>query len=159
MNFLTSVIIIMKPVLQKNIRVVGKWVIPLFIIIFAIGCSSIQPLPESTLIITRKYVGTFLDYRRTEGEGLLDPDIFWIKTSLEEEFGKIGVYAKDTMGLILNDRLYIRRTHFNHPVMNSWSYQLESNDQQVSYEIYGTSLDRTRSLALDRLFEIPKQEN
>ena len=148
----------MKHVSQSHVWFFVKWTVVLSSIIFIASCSAIKPIPEDTMIITRKYVGTYLDYRRTLGEGVLDPDIFWIKTSLEEEFGKIGVYAKGEMSLSLNDRLYLRRTHYHHPAMSSWVYHLESGDQQVFYVVFGTNKDSTRISALSRLFDISKQD-
>ena len=108
---------------------------------------------DSELLITRKYVGNYIDYRLA-GEGdPLNPHIFWIKTSLENTYGKIGVYAKGNMDLQENDRLYLRRTLYSHQAINSWNYLLESSDQTVFYKIYGTSLDSTLTEAIIRLFE------
>lgn len=128
------------------------------IIIFmmiVVKCAVFRPSvdSDSELVITRKYVGNFLDHR-IAGEGdPLNPSIFWIKTSLENTYGKIGVYARGNMDFILNDRLYLRRTLYDHQAINSWNYLLESNDQTVYYKIYGTSLDSTLAEAVIRLFE------
>lgn len=130
----------------------------LFIIIAIVRCSATRSLSEGSLIITRKYAGNYLDFRQTGEGGPLDPYVFWIKTSLEEEYGKIGVYAKGQMGFTLNDRLYLRRTFYQHPAMKTWEYKLESSDKKVFYFIYGTSIDSTRKSALDRLFETQKQD-
>ncbi|MCF8222370.1 MAG: hypothetical protein K9J25_04425 [Bacteroidales bacterium] len=101
------------------------------------GCSvSRDVIPQDQLIITRKYVGNLLDYRRIEGELLLNPDIMWLKTSLESEFGKIGIYLRGDLELILNDRIYIRRTHTEHPGINHYSYTLESSDGEIFYRLH-----------------------
>ncbi|MCD4769098.1 MAG: hypothetical protein K8R35_02890 [Bacteroidales bacterium] len=148
----------MKHVSRQSAWLVVKWIAILFIIIVIVRCSAIKPMSEGSLVITRKYAGNYLDFRQTGEGGPLDPYIFWIKTSLEEKYGKIGVYAKGQMAFTLNDRLYLRRTFYQHPAMKTWEYKLESGDQQIFYYIFGTNIDSTRKSALDRLFEIPKQD-
>ena len=130
---------------MKNILIV-------FVLMILVGCSTSKPMTESTLVISRKYVGNFIDYRVTEGEGLLDFDIFWIKTTLEEEYGKIAVYGKKKMEFEVNDRLYVRRTYYQHSAMNHWVYHLESSDQKTFYVIYGINTAGDRSSAIEKLF-------
>lgn len=148
----------MKHVLRHILLPEVKW-LPILLILFVIfGCSATRSSNEGSLVITRKYVGNFLDFRQAGEGGPLDPYIYWIKTTLEEEYGKIGVYAKGRMGFTLNDRLYLSRSFYQHSAMNRWEYKLESSDKQLYYFIYGTSIDSTRISALERLFDIEKQD-
>ncbi len=102
------------------------------------ACSVSEPvMQEEQLMITRKYVGNLLDYRRVEGEGLLDPDVVWLKTTLESNYGKIGIYVKGEFELGVNERLYLRRAHADTPGINQWNYFLESNSGEVFYRLHG----------------------
>jgi len=102
------------------------------------ACSVSEPvMQEEQLMITRKYVGNLLDYRRVEGEGLLDPDVVWLKTTLESNYGKIGIYVKGELELDVNERLYLRRAHADTPGINQWNYFLESNSGEVFYRLHG----------------------
>jgi hypothetical protein len=102
------------------------------------ACSVSEPvMPQEELMITRKYVGNLLDYRRVEGEGLLDPDVVWLKTTLESNYGKIGIYVKGELKLDTNERLYLRRTHADSPGIDQWNYFLESNSGEVYYRLHG----------------------
>jgi len=148
----------MKQVSRLNVWLVFKWIGVLFILIVIFRCSAIKQSAEGSLVITKKYVGNYLDYRQTGEGGPLDPYIFWIKTTLEEEYGKIAVYARGQMSFTINDRLYLSRSFFQHPAMNSWEYWLESSDQKVRYSVFGTSIDSTRQSSLDRLFGTQKQD-
>jgi len=137
---------------QEYCRSLLKWVSLFLISVVIAGCSSTRSASEGSLVITRKYVGNFLDYRITESNGPLTPDIFWIKTTLEGQYGKIGVYAKGEMNFSPDERLYLRRYAFQNPAMTSWEYRLESSNQEVFYVIYGTSIDNSRKAAINRLF-------
>jgi hypothetical protein len=100
------------------------------------ACSVSEPvMPQEELMITRKYVGNLLDYRRVEGEGLLDPDVVWLKTTLESNYGKIGIYVKGELRLDTNERLYLRRA--DSPGIDQWNYFLESNSGEVYYRLHG----------------------
>ncbi|MBN1388725.1 MAG: hypothetical protein JW965_09780 [Bacteroidales bacterium] len=115
-----------------------KIVFSIIIIAFISACSVSEPvMQEEELMITRKYVGNLLDYRRVEGEGLLDPDVIWLKTTLESNYGKIGIYVKGELELDINERLYLRRAHSDTPGIDQWSYFLESNNGEVFYRLHG----------------------
>jgi len=108
------------------------------IITLIASCSVTEPvMQEEQLMITRKYVGNLLDYRRVEGEGLLDPDVVWLKTTLESNYGKIGIYVKGELELDVNERLYLRRAHSDTPGINQWNYFLESNSGEIYYRLHG----------------------
>ena len=111
----------------------------LIIVIAILSACSVSEtvMQEEQLMITRKYVGNLLDYRRVEGEGLLDPDVVWLKTTLESNYGKIGIYVKGELKLDVNERLYLRRSHADTPGINQWNYFLESNSGEVFYRLHG----------------------
>lgn len=110
----------------------------IMILVIINACSVSEPfMQEEQLMVTRKYVGNLIDYRRVEGEGLLDPDVVWLKTTLESNYGKIGIYVKGELELNINERLYLRRKHSDTPGINQWSYFLESNNGEVFYRLHG----------------------
>ena len=148
---------IIKNIVRLKPAILIKWMVFLCILLAIVRCSTIKPQSEDSLVITRRYVGNYMDFRRAGEGGPLNPKIFWIKTSLDKEYGKIGVYAKGEMGFIPNDRLYLRRIYFQHMAVSKWTYQLESGNEQVFYNIYGTNMDSTRRSSLDRLFDIQKK--
>lgn len=114
----------------------AKYFILLALIISS--CSVSEPgMQREELMITRKYVGNLIDHRRVEGEGLLDPDVVWLKTTLEPHYGKIGIYVTGELKLEKNERLYIRRYHADNPGIRHWRYFLESNDGELFYRLHG----------------------
>lgn len=108
-----------------------------FIITVIASCTVSEPvMQQDQLMVTRKYVGNLIDHRRVKGEGLLDPDVVWLKTTMEPNYGKIGIYIKGDLELVVNDRLYIRRTHSDNPGIDQWNYFLESSDGEVYYRLH-----------------------
>jgi len=137
--------------MKKSMKISGR-LLMLIILLTVAGCSVFDPaMREDTLIITRKYVGDFLDYRTTKDDRFLAPEICWVKTTLENQYGKIAVFAKKEMKFDLNDRLYIRRTHYQHPGINNWVYFLESSDSKTYYVLYGTSIDESKRESVERI--------
>lgn len=113
-----------------------KILYPALIIIFITACSVREPaIQQEQIMLTRKYAGNLLDYRRIEGGGLMDPDIIWLKTTLENVYGKIGIYVSGKFELDINERLYIRRVLTDNPGMNQWTYFLESDDGEIFYRL------------------------
>jgi hypothetical protein len=87
---------------------------------------------EDKLFISRKYVGTFLDYRQTGPNTYNGPNILWIKTSLSETYGKISAYGKKCK-FSIGDKLYLRRTYYSPgEVTGFWEYWIE-NDSSIYY--------------------------
>jgi hypothetical protein len=96
---------------------------------------------ENKLLISRKYVGKFLDYRQTISKTELGPNILWIKTSMENEFGKISAYGKKC-DFLIGDKLYLKRTYYNPGgISGYWTYQIE-NDSSVFYRVTDFQHDR-----------------
>lgn len=114
------------------------------LIILLTGCSAANKIAsEEGFVITRKYVGELVDHRRIEGEGLLDSDIVWLKTSMEKSYGKIAIIMSGKLKLKKGDRLYIRRKHSSNPGMNQWIYILEANDGDVFYSLHSFRKNET----------------
>jgi hypothetical protein len=96
---------------------------------------------EDTLFISRKYVGKFEDYRQTGPDTYNGPNIIWIKTSMDEIFGKISAYGKKCKFLV-GDKLYIKRTFLSPGgVSGYWVYRIES-DSSVYYRVTDFQHDR-----------------
>jgi hypothetical protein len=91
-------------------------------------------LGEDDLIILRKYVGNFLDYRLTGPETYDGPNIIWIKTSMDKIYGKISAYGKKC-DFSVGDNLYLKRSYYAPGgIFGYWVYQIE-NDSSVYYRL------------------------
>lgn len=105
---------------------------------------------ENQLLISRKYVGNFLDYRQTLSKTELGPNILWIKTSMENVFGKISAYGKKCE-FLTGDKLYIKRTYYNPGgISGYWTYQIE-NDSSVFYRL--TDFQHDRKITVESWFK------
>jgi hypothetical protein len=105
---------------------------------------------ENTLLISRKYVGKFLDYRQTLSKSELGPNILWIKTSMENVFGKISAYGK-RCDFLTGDKLYLKRTYYNPGgISGYWTYQIE-NDSSVFYRL--TDFQHDRKIPVESWFK------
>lgn len=118
------------------------------------SCSQLKKsssaVPEDDLIITRKYVGDFIEYRHTGPENYEGPNIIWIKTTMEDRYGKISAYGRkcDFTG---GDRLYLRRKFYSPGIVSGyWVYVIE-NDASVSYR--ATDLQHDREVFIKTWFE------
>ena len=89
---------------------------------------------EDELLVIRKYVGNFRDFRHTGIETYGGPNIIWIKTSMENTFGKISAYGKNCE-FSVGDNLYLKRTYYSPGgVSGYWVYQIE-NDSSIYYRV------------------------
>ena len=105
---------------------------------------------ENQLLISRKYVGNFLDYRQTLSKTEIGPNILWIKTSMENVYGKISAYGKKCEFLI-GDKLYLKRTYYNPGgISGYWTYQIE-NDSSVFYRL--TDFQHDRKITVESWFK------
>ncbi|MGB8358756.1 MAG: hypothetical protein WCD55_09085 [Bacteroidales bacterium] len=126
----------------------------LLLLVLTVSCGSSKKassgIAEDELIITRKYVGVFLDYRHTGPENYDGPNIIWVKTSMEDVYGKISAYGKKC-DFSEGDRLYLRRTFYSPGIVSGyWVYTLE-NDSSVSYR--ATDLQHDREVFIKTWFE------
>ena len=93
-----------------------------------------QILIENKFFISRKYVGKFVDYRQTGPKTYNGPNIIWIKTSMDNTFGKISAYGKKCE-FSVGDKLYLKRTYYTlGGVSGYWVYQIE-NDSSIYYKV------------------------
>lgn len=99
-------------------------------------------VPEDRLLQTRKYVGIFLDYRHTTPERFGDPNLIWIKTTMEDYYGKISAYSKDCK-FTEGERLFIRRVYYTPGgISGYWIYQIESGDESINYRLSEFQYDK-----------------
>lgn len=122
--------------------------------VMAISCGTQKKattgIAEEELILTRKYVGTFIDYRHTGPENYDGPNIIWIKTSMESSFGKISAYGRKCE-FTEGDRLYLRRTFYSPGIVSGyWVYSIE-NDSGISYR--ATDLQHDREVFIKTWFD------
>lgn len=85
---------------------------------------------EDEFLMTRKFVGEFVDYRHTGPENSDFPNIIWIKTSMDKTIGKLSALGKNC-DFKVGDHLYIRRIFYSPGDMAGsgyWIYQIENND-------------------------------
>ena len=113
-----------------------KGIFSLIMIGVLVSCSSVRQgssLPgEDELIITRRFIGIFMDYRQTGPENYEGPNIIWIKTSMESVYGKLSAYGKKCE-FSPGERLYLRRTYYSPGIVSGyWVYTVE-NDSSISY--------------------------
>ena len=88
---------------------------------------------EDNLILTRKFIGVFIDYRHTGSEDKRI-NLIWIKTSMEDSYGKISAYGVKCE-FSVGDRLYLKRTYENRAIIEGyWVYNIE-NDSSISYRV------------------------
>ncbi|MGB8492547.1 MAG: hypothetical protein WCE64_15955 [Bacteroidales bacterium] len=106
-------------------------------LIFLASCSTTQksPVREDSLMLTRKYVGNFVEYRQHIPEKFGEPHLIWIKTTMDSTLGKIAAYG-ERCDFRKGDRLYIKRIYLSPgPVSSYWEYRIESDDNPVSYRL------------------------
>jgi hypothetical protein len=126
----------------------------LMLVAIVASCSTTRKgtsgIAEDDLIITRKYVGDFIEYRHTGPENYEGPNIIWIKTTMENQFGKISAYGRKC-DFASGDRLYLRRIFYSPGIVSGyWVYVIE-NDGAVSYR--ATDLQHDREVFIKTWFE------
>ena len=104
---------------------------------------------EDELFITRKYVGSFLDYRYTGPETYAGPNIIWIKTSMDNVYGKFSAYGKNCE-FSSGDNLYVKRSYYSPGgIIGYWVYQIE-NDSSIFYRL--TDFQHDKQVLVETLF-------
>lgn len=92
-------------------------------------------IPEDEIFVTRKYIGNFIEYRHTDPDRFGDPHIIWIKTTMEDVYGKVSAYSKKC-DFKPGDRLYLRRVYVSPGVWGYWEYQVENDmEKPVFYTV------------------------
>ncbi len=98
-------------------------------------------IEEDELMIIRRFVGTYLDYRNTGVETYGSPNLIWIKTSMEKIYGKVSAYGR-SCEFTVGDNLYLKRTYYSPGgISGYWVYQIENNSG-ISYRLTDFQHDR-----------------
>jgi hypothetical protein len=108
------------------------------------SCASVKQTGsgEDSLVLTRKYVGNFVEYRQHIPEKLGQPYLIWIKTTMDSTYGKISAFG-ERCDFKAGDRLYIKRNQVSPgPISTYWEYQIESDDKRVVYKLSEFQHDR-----------------
>ena len=104
---------------------------------------------NNELLITRKYVGEYLEYRHTGPETYSGFNVIWIKTSLDTLYGKFSAYGKKCK-FAPGDRLYLRRDYYvPGGVSGYWVYKIE-NDSELAYKL--TEFQHDREVSIETWF-------
>jgi hypothetical protein len=88
---------------------------------------------EEQMIVTRKYIGNFIEYYHTSPDLVGGEDLIWIRTSVFNTFGRISAYSK-TCKFSPGEKIYLKPTSSTPDNFGYWEYQIE-NDDSVSYKI------------------------
>ena len=113
-------------------------------LILLAGCATTKQssMEEDSMLITRRYVGNFVEYRQHIPEKFGEPYLVWIKTTMDSTLGKISAYG-ERCDFQTGDRLYIKRILLSPGVLSSyWEYQIESEDSQFTYRLSEFQHDR-----------------
>jgi hypothetical protein len=88
---------------------------------------------EDILLITRKYIGIFVDYCHTGPQIVGGNDLIWIKTSYYSSYGKISAYGKKC-DFSVGEKIYLKPIYSTPGKFGNWEYQIE-NDSSVNYRL------------------------
>jgi len=111
------------------------------------GSSSTE---EEEFVISRKFVGTFIDFRYTPPEEIAGQHIIWLKTSLENIYGKISVLGKKCE-FTKGERLYLKRNLYVPGIgAGYWLYRVENDSATVSYE--ATEFQHDKKVPIENWF-------
>ena len=109
------------------------------------SCSTVKrsniQVKEDQLLITRRYVGDYIEYRNTDPEDFTGYNLIWIRTSQDSTYGKISAFGKECE-FTPGDRLFLRRTYLSPGgISGYWIYRIE-NDSEVNYKLTEFQHDR-----------------
>ena len=113
--------------------------------IFSYSCSTVEKsyskMDEDQLLVTRKYVGDYIEYRRTNPDDFKGYNLIWISTTQDTIYGKISAFGKKCR-FSPGDRLFLKRTYLAPGgISGYWIYRIE-NDSNVRYRLTGYQHDR-----------------
>ncbi len=111
-------------------------------ILASCASSKQSSIREDSLVVTRKFVGNFIEYRQYIPEKLGDPKLIWIKTTMDSTYGKISAYA-ERCDFNKGDRLYIKKIRLSPGMISTYyEYQIESDDNPSFYRLSDYQHDR-----------------
>ncbi len=116
----------------------------IFSLVILASCATTKQssVKEDSLMLTRKYVGDFVDYRQYIPEKLGDPYLIWIKTTMDSTYGKITAYS-ERCDFKKGDRLYIKRIALSPGLVTTYyEYRIESEDNPSFYRLSDYQHDR-----------------
>ena len=129
---------------RNNIFMMKNILATFLLIVSSVSCVTTKQasVQEDRLFQTRKYVGIFLDYRHTSPERFGDPNLIWIKTTMEDNYGKLSAYSKECK-FTEGERLFIRRIYYAPGgITGYWVYQIESSDALINYRLSEFQYDK-----------------
>jgi len=125
----------------------------LIILFIIVSCSAVKesssPRQEQQFIITRRYIGNFIDYSHTDPQIVGGKDLIWIKTTVYSTFGKISAYGQKC-DFKVGEKIYLKPTNTSQWEFGNWEYQIE-NDSSVGYQVSDFRFERnvfTRSRSI-----------
>jgi hypothetical protein len=120
---------------KKNFKM--KKLLFLLVIGMIISCSTTRKssslIKVDQFLITRRYIGNFVDYCHTGPQIVGDSDLIWIKTTIYSNFGKISAYGKKC-DFSVGDRIYLKPIYSTPEDLGDWVYKIE-NDSSVIYRV------------------------
>jgi hypothetical protein len=100
----------------------------LLLMLSGISCATTERSGLSSqdeLVVTKKYVGNFVNSIKTSSSSLAGPHILLIKTSQDSVYGKIPICARRCK-FERGERLYIKRGYQPNGRSGYWVYQIEN---------------------------------
>jgi hypothetical protein len=114
-----------------------KKLLLLILVSMFISCNTTKKsssfIQEDQFLITRRYIGNFVDYCHTGPEIVGGKDLIWIKTTVYNSYGKISIYGKKC-DFSVGDRIYLKPVYSTPDNYGNWLYQIE-NDSSVIYRV------------------------
>jgi len=101
---------------------------------------SLVKVDEDQLIITRRYVGDYIEYRNTDPDDFTGYNLIWIRTTQDSTYGKISAFGKKCE-FTPGDRLFLRRTYLSPGgISGYWIYRIENDS--LNYKLTDYQHDR-----------------
>jgi hypothetical protein len=101
---------------------------------------SLVKVDEDQLIITRRYVGDYIEYRNTDPYDFTGYNLIWIRTTQDSTYGKISAFGKKCE-FTPGDRLFLRRTYLSPGgISGYWIYRIENDS--LNYKLTDYQHDR-----------------
>jgi len=118
------------------VSIMKRLIFLIFLVCLAVSCGTSRKASpkDAGMVMTRKFVGNYIEYRQTPSARIGYPNLVWIKTTLKGTYGRISAYSKDCK-FKAGDRLYIRKEYIMPGVSGYWEYYVESDDGSVLYKL------------------------
>ncbi len=90
-------------------------------------------LIDNSISVTRRYIGSFIDFTHTGPEYCANAHLLWIRTTQFSIFGQLSAFGKDCK-FKPGEKIYIKRMYSVPNENGEWDYQIE-NDSSVIYRL------------------------